>query len=170
MCGLQTRLPAHANPQNLIFGSAVFGSQKFADADWRGCCFLTTILFSDKRLGTFETVINFDFLFAKATTEPLHAVILLVTEYWVLAVSTPSYPLLHGHYTLQTQTGSGSDIVYYCGCSCRSLVKNLWTGAGSELWDCAPLVEMLPFTRVTDSTVFRQSSVKVQRSQGSTEI
>jgi len=34
-------------------------------------------------------MINFDFLFQKAITEPLHAVILLITYYRVLAVSTP---------------------------------------------------------------------------------
>jgi len=38
------------------------------------------ILYSDKRKGTFETRINFGFLFAKAISEPLHAVILLLSQ------------------------------------------------------------------------------------------
>jgi len=37
------------------------------------------LLFSDKRYGTFKTMIHFDFLFAEAITEPdpLHSVITL---------------------------------------------------------------------------------------------
>jgi len=36
-----------------------------------------------------ENMINFDFLFARVITEPLHAAILLITEYWVHVESPP---------------------------------------------------------------------------------
>ena len=60
-----------------------------------------------------------DFLFAKAITEPLHAVILLITKYQL------QYQLLNGaQYTLQTRTDGRFSMAYYSGRGLRSLSKS----------------------------------------------
>jgi len=53
-------------------------------------------------------MINFYFLFAKAITEPLHAVILLVTEYWVLVVSFIKHGIIHCGLRTRNDIGSNT--------------------------------------------------------------